>query len=224
MAYKSKVDAKKYKNIFPTRLREIMESHNCTTKELAENIKVTPQAVGAYCRGETMPKLEFAQAIADYFKISLDYLSGSTDVAGREENIHITHQTTGLSELAIQKLQDVEDPYGIINELLENDKFYETIDYIVKSIDVQESSLGKFSRELSTDICKTFGIDANLTTGFTNANNDEKMDDAVAMISMLAPNRIALTRTEAAKFYLQEAQNSFRKVLDEITKEKPPQA
>lgn len=218
MAYKSKVDAKKYKNIFPTRLREIMESHNCTTKELATSIGVTAQAIGAYCRGETMPKLEYAQAIANYFKISLDYLSGSTDVAAIEANIHITHQTTGLSELAIQKLQAAEDLYGIISALLENDLFYETIGYIVKSIDVQESSLVKFSRELTTDICKTFGIDDNLTAGFTNTNNDEKMDDAVAMISMLAPNRIALTRTEAAKFYLQEAQNSFRKALDEITK------
>ena len=106
MAYTNKVNSEKYNSPFPTRLRHLIDQKGCTQKALAEHLGITSQAIGAYCRGETKPTLESAQAIADYFSVSLDYLSGHTDISSRDDNLHISHNTTGISESAIECLQD----------------------------------------------------------------------------------------------------------------------
>ena len=76
MAYTRKVDLNAYNQTFPSRLRFLLEENKTNHKTLAEYVGVTPQAIGAYTRGETIPKLSDAQKIADFFNISLDYLSG----------------------------------------------------------------------------------------------------------------------------------------------------
>lgn len=219
MAYTNKV-GNNYNDVFPVRLRAIMELHNCAPKDLATSIGISAQAVGAYCRGETMPKLEFAQAIADHFDISLDYLSGRTEISSRDDNFHIAHNVTGLSEKAIERLGSIEDPYGIINSMLESEQFCKIVDNIAKSIAVQESQTVKFAREITADLVKAMGATGtiDLTSGFSNSHNYDNFDEYISMLSMLAPNRVALPRMDAVKFYLQEAQNDFKCMIDEIAK------
>lgn len=104
MSYTSKFDTDKYKEIFPTRLRQLVKKHAETQKSLSKKIGVTSQAIGAYLRGETTPKLEYAQALADCFDVSLDYLTGRSDICTRNETIQGVNKMTGLSEVAINEL------------------------------------------------------------------------------------------------------------------------
>lgn len=102
MAYTSKVDTEKYTAIFPTRLRELMEQHKeVTVSGIASKLGISAAAVGAYKRGETMPKLEYAQALADCFNVSLDYLTGRSDIPSRNETIQSIGAYTGLWGKAI---------------------------------------------------------------------------------------------------------------------------
>ena len=220
MAYTNKVNSEKYNSAFPSRLRKLITDKGCTQKALADHLGLTSQAIGAYCRGETKPTLEYAQAIADYFCVSLDFLSGRTEVTSRDDNLHIAHNATGLSETAIQKLKLAQDPYGFISRILESESFYSLIDNISRSIDVQESQTVKFTREITTELIKAMGATGtvDINSGFCNTQHYEAFDEYASMISTLAPNRVALPRSDAAKFYLQEAQNDFKRVLDEITK------
>ena len=110
MAYTNKVKIEQYKKAFPTRLRNLMEEKGISQAELARlmqesGAKITPQAIGAYCRGETMPRLEYAQIIADCFNVSLDYLSGHSEVQSKNETIQSINEETGLSSNAIATLK-----------------------------------------------------------------------------------------------------------------------
>lgn len=109
MAYTSKVDIEKYRRCFPERIRELTKERGHTQAEIAAAISTSSQAVGAYLRGETMPKLEYAQALADFFNVSLDYLTGRSDVKTRNTTIRGIHENTGLTEAAIQLLCLYED-------------------------------------------------------------------------------------------------------------------
>lgn len=68
-----------YQGVFPTRLREWMDTTHTTQKELAAAVKKRPQTVSLWVLGETLPDIDSLAKIADYFKISADYLLGRTD-------------------------------------------------------------------------------------------------------------------------------------------------
>mgnify|MGYP001020343360 CR=1 FL=1 len=105
MAYTSKVDTAKYAAIFPSRLRDLMDQHKeITISVIASKLGISTAAVGAYKRGETMPKLEYAQALADCFNVSLDYLTGRSDIPSRNETLQAVGAYTGLWEQAITTL------------------------------------------------------------------------------------------------------------------------
>ncbi len=105
MAYTSKFDAEKYTAIFPSRLRDLMDQHKeMTISAIASKLGISTAAVGAYKRGETMPKLEYAQALADCFNVSLDYLTGRSDIPSRNETLQSVGAYTGLWEQAIATL------------------------------------------------------------------------------------------------------------------------
>jgi hypothetical protein len=57
--------------------------------------------------------------IADYFKVSTDYLLGRTDEPSPSLDIQAIHKKTGLSEKAIEELAQHND-MSVINFLMEN--------------------------------------------------------------------------------------------------------
>lgn len=134
MAYTSKVDTEKYTAMFPSRLRELMEQHKeITVSGIASRLGISAAAVGAYKRGETMPKLEYAQALADCFDVSLDYLTGRSDIPSRNETIQSIGAYTGLWEQAIQILHAEQmlgdcDMQGFISYLISHPKLPKLIE------------------------------------------------------------------------------------------------
>jgi transcriptional regulator with XRE-family HTH domain len=67
------------KEIFAKRIKELRESHNMTTRMMAEAIGVTNAAISYYENCKREPTLSVIIAYRDYFNVSLDYLVGNSD-------------------------------------------------------------------------------------------------------------------------------------------------
>lgn len=136
MAYTNKVDTEKYAAVFPSRLRELMDKHKeITISGVASKLGISAAAVGAYKRGETMPKLEYAQALADCFNVSLDYLTGRSDISSRNETLQSIGNSTGLREQAIsvlltEQLIGEHDIQNFISYLIVHPKLPDLIDIL----------------------------------------------------------------------------------------------
>lgn len=105
MAYTRKI-GKGYNADFPQHLRLLMEEKKTTQKELANYLGVSPQAVGAYCRGETIPSIEYAGKIADYFGVSMDFMAGRIEVRTIDAFTQYACKEIGLTENAIELLKE----------------------------------------------------------------------------------------------------------------------
>lgn len=57
-------------------LRDILEQHNLTQKELAAKLAITPSALGNYIQGTREPDYSTLIKIADYFHVTTDFLLG----------------------------------------------------------------------------------------------------------------------------------------------------
>ena len=63
------------------RLKEIRQEKKLTLKEVSSqleqnNLKISPDALAKYERGDREPKLETWQKLADFFNVPVDYLLG----------------------------------------------------------------------------------------------------------------------------------------------------
>ncbi len=65
---------------FGTRLLEVRKKRGLSQAELADFLNTKPPVIGRYERGETTPSVEVALKLAKILGISLDYLSGNTDL------------------------------------------------------------------------------------------------------------------------------------------------
>ncbi|MCI9105069.1 MAG: helix-turn-helix transcriptional regulator [Lachnospiraceae bacterium] len=55
-------------------LRELLEEQNLNQKQLADNLNISAGAVGNYVRNNREPDFETLKKIAQYFRVSIDYL------------------------------------------------------------------------------------------------------------------------------------------------------
>ena len=79
------------------RLKELRTSKNLTQTELAKVFGCNQTAIGKYERGELEPNFSLLIKLADFFKVSVDYLIGREDDFG---NITVSQLTdrNNLSE------------------------------------------------------------------------------------------------------------------------------
>lgn len=66
---------------FGTILKKLRMQHDLTQKQLADVLGISESTVGMYERGHREPAFEMLEAIADYFNVDMDYLTGRTDIA-----------------------------------------------------------------------------------------------------------------------------------------------
>jgi transcriptional regulator with XRE-family HTH domain len=62
------------------RIKELRTEFGITQADLAKLLKISDRAVGYYEKGEREPDNETLIKIAEYFKVSVDYLLGITDI------------------------------------------------------------------------------------------------------------------------------------------------
>ena len=66
-------------DLFPIRLRKILDESNVDDKELERALKLPKDAVYNWTHGVTKSYPKYARAIADYLHVSYLYLIGETD-------------------------------------------------------------------------------------------------------------------------------------------------
>lgn len=64
---------------FVSRLNELKTSSNAKNKEISQYIGITIRGFQFYLSGTKEPTLSKLIALADYFNVSLDYLTGRSD-------------------------------------------------------------------------------------------------------------------------------------------------
>lgn len=67
------------RTIFSKRLTELKNKNNIMAKDIASDIGVSKQAFSQYEKQQSTPSADILTAIAEYFNVSLDYLTGRTD-------------------------------------------------------------------------------------------------------------------------------------------------
>jgi len=68
---------------FPDRLKELRKDKRVTQKVMAEYLGMVEQAYQKYEYGKIEPNHETTIKLADYFNVSLDYLTGRSDNPAR---------------------------------------------------------------------------------------------------------------------------------------------
>lgn len=64
---------------FPERLKELRASRGLTQKEVADGVSMAHMAYQKYEYGTREPAYKYLIALADFYNVSLDYLTGRTD-------------------------------------------------------------------------------------------------------------------------------------------------
>lgn len=64
------------KEKFGDRLCKLRMQKGVSQARLAQDVHISPASVGMYESGQRMPSRETQEALADYFNVSLDYLTG----------------------------------------------------------------------------------------------------------------------------------------------------
>jgi len=62
------------------RIRDLREDKDLTQKQIAEILMCDQSLYSKYERGERALPLELAQKLAEFYKTSVDYLIGNTDI------------------------------------------------------------------------------------------------------------------------------------------------
>ena len=80
---------------FAERLSFLMEESSLSNLKLAKTIGVSDRLIGAWRKGENGPTLISASRIADFFDVSLDYLSGRSDNRHESTKKELTTEISG---------------------------------------------------------------------------------------------------------------------------------
>lgn len=63
---------------FSSRLNELKKNNNTSNQELADAVGISIRGLQFYLSGEKEPTMSKLIKIADYFNVSIDYLTGRT--------------------------------------------------------------------------------------------------------------------------------------------------
>ena len=67
------------------RIRDLREDNDLTQIQCAKLFYVSKNTYIRYETGERVPPIDFMERVADYYKISLDYLAGRTNIKEQRE-------------------------------------------------------------------------------------------------------------------------------------------
>lgn len=97
------------KEVFPTRLRELMRETGTTQKKLADAVGVRPQTISLYATGQSYPDVNGIRKIAEYFEVCSDYLLGLSDAPTTEPYMRAVVDSLGLSYRAVAYLFSISE-------------------------------------------------------------------------------------------------------------------
>ena len=71
----------------PENLKKYRVLKNLTQEDVAEYLRITPQSVSKWERGESYPDITLLPALANIYETSIDYIVGDTDIIDRYPEI-----------------------------------------------------------------------------------------------------------------------------------------
>lgn len=90
--------------LFPSRLRALREEKGVSQAVLATALGVSKSTIGLYETGDTLPDVQTADMLANYFGISADYLLCRTDIRLPDPNMAVAFHRLGLTDTAAHTL------------------------------------------------------------------------------------------------------------------------
>ncbi|MBS4924795.1 MAG: helix-turn-helix transcriptional regulator [Ruminococcus bicirculans] len=217
---------KKQKNMnspLARRLREL--SGTMTHQEIADGVGISRQTIGQFLLGNTQPDTETLCKLADFFKVSTDYLLGRTDVKSADTTLQDICKYTGLSEKAITLLSLSKDSefyniLPIINFLIESSensillRMGEAVSIDSFCSDLLEKLYYYFKVDISDDSC--FLIQQNGAIISSDEDDDtnstkEDWDSQITVSSVLKKDIVDRVLVDNLIVELKKAKRDFDK-------------
>lgn len=132
------------KNIFAERLGDLIKEENYTHDRVAKAVGVTRQGVGKWISGESVPDVLTAAKLADFFCVSVDYLSGNCDIKYPDSSVKAACEYTTLSEDAILSLGNSflgEKGMKIFSDIIADESLLDIIEDIKILSELQENEI-----------------------------------------------------------------------------------
>ncbi len=95
------------KTIFSSRLNQCFLNKGVSSREVAERLDVSTQAVQKWRTGISYPSCDYIPLLAKYFNVSTDYLFGLTDTPSTDTSYQAVSRYTGLSIGAINTIRRI---------------------------------------------------------------------------------------------------------------------
>lgn len=143
---KTDSDGKKLARIFTERFNNEFEKLGISQANFSNDIGELDTTISKYRKGITLPRLDMLVKIAKKLNCSTDYLLGLTELKSTNEDYKIIHESTGLSDEAINYLRKMKqeqyrtikngdvfykfEEIETINCILENERRYKLLKYI----------------------------------------------------------------------------------------------
>lgn len=94
---------------FSTRVKELREKSQMSMEQLARELGVTKSRVNMWENNGTLPRSEVLIKLANYFKVSIDYLLGNDDMAEiSKTNMKLNTLQRNLGKLNEENLMKAE--------------------------------------------------------------------------------------------------------------------
>lgn len=103
--------------MFGNRLKSLRKSSGYTQKELGEKLNVSGRVIGYYESNERFPDKDTLTDIADFFKVSVDYLLGRTDEKNnntKSNKIDINKNEKDVEELLEETMSQILGQDGLM--------------------------------------------------------------------------------------------------------------
>ena len=110
------------------RIVSLRNEKNITQSQLAEELNISPSAIGMYEQGRRKPSYELLEEICDYFNVDMDYLMGRSDIKNRyqaglkydwenkkEEKSNLNIDTVNTDYIIIPLYESISAGYGASN-------------------------------------------------------------------------------------------------------------
>lgn len=94
-------------NTFGERVAHLRKQKNMPQEELAKHLKIGKSTLGMYETNKREPGFEMAHKIADYFGVTVDWLTGDKDIKFKD-NIEEFHR-----DIDISSIDDIFEKYNL---------------------------------------------------------------------------------------------------------------
>lgn len=113
---KKKKSAKWYDSPLNSRIRELLHQNEIKTEDFARITGVSTEAVRLWCSGYSRPDIDKLIIIANYLKVSTDYLLGKTETKSSDTVIQAIGYYTGLNDAVLEFILDAKAANNILSQ------------------------------------------------------------------------------------------------------------